>query len=120
MGQKEKLLKRLQERPEDAIAKTIRSLSPRLYKIITLHNGIAGSAGLSIEEVATRLSISPEKAAEYERQAVRQLRHPATGKVIAEAARLLDVEMPLLRQALALSVNRFVSTLGYLRTRWSQ
>jgi len=36
------------------------------------------------------------------------------------AARLLDVEMPLLRQALALSMNRFVSTLGYLRTRWTQ
>jgi len=211
MGRKEKLLKGLQERPEDAIATTIRSLSPRLYQIITLHNGIAGSTGLSIEEVASRLNISPEKAVEYERKGVRQLRHPATGKVIAEAirqaaveiwnllvtqanvvykaslkekegqlpgefrvgikcvygsvsqwldryasqtrlawyctdfskedlfrtigslkklpertvmpvslnraARLLDVEMPLLRQALALSVNRFVSTLGYLIPR---
>jgi len=211
MGQEEKLLKGLQGRPENAIAKTICSLSPRLYKIIALHNGIAGSAGLSIEEVATRLNISPEKAVEYERKGVRQLRHPATSKVIAEAiqqadveiwnllvtqanvvykaslkekegqlpgefrigikcvygsvlqwlerhasqtrlawyrtefskedlfrtigglkklpkhtvmpiclnraARLLDVEMPLFRQALALSVNRFVSTLGYLIPR---
>jgi hypothetical protein len=211
MGRKEKLLKGLQERPGDPIAKTIRSLSPRLYQIITLHNGIAGSPGLSIEEVATRLNISPEEAAENERKGVRQLRHPATSKVIAEAiqqadveiwnllvtqanvvykaslkekegqlpgefrigikcvygsvlqwlerhasqtrlawyrtefskedlfrtirglkklpkhtvmpislnraARLLDVEMPLFRQALALSVNRFVSTLGYLIPR---
>lgn len=211
MGRKEKQLKSVQGRPEDAIAKTIDSLSPLLCKIITLHNGIAGSAGLSIEEVAARLNISPEKAAEYERKGLRQLRHPATGKVIAEAiqqanfeiwnllvtqanvvykaslkekeghlpgefrigikcvygsvlqwlerhasqtrlawyrtefskedlfrtigglkrlpkhtsmpfslkraARLLDVEMPLLRQALALSVNRFVSTLGYLIPR---
>ena len=79
--------------PKELIQNALRSLNNRLFQIVSLHYGLNGIAPLSFEEMGVQMGLPTEILIDSEKKAIRQLRHPETSRLIAQAIEKADQDI---------------------------
>ena len=79
--------------PKELIRKALRSLNDKLFQIVSLHYGLDGISPLSFEEISLQIGLPTEILGDYEKKAIRHLRHPSTAKLIVRAIKEADQDI---------------------------
>jgi hypothetical protein len=79
--------------PKELIRKALRSLNNRLLQVVSLHYGLDGISPLSFEEMSLQMGLPTETLVDYEKKAIRHLRHPSTAKLIVQAIEKADQDI---------------------------
>jgi len=79
--------------PKELIRKALRSLNDGLFQIVSLHYGLDGISPLSFEKMSLQMGLPTETLVDYEKKAVRHLRHPTTAKLIVQAIEKADQDI---------------------------